>query len=153
MRRGVTLAAERAAEEPRRPRRSQRPRRGTQAWAVWADEPENAETLAAEYEIDERLRRELHVTLQDAMDKYAAELRIEWTAELLDAEFALGDGTSVSWGDASREQHELRMAMHRRNAIAGAEGFARHSQAIELLDNSGASSLREALSLLKVGTK
>lgn len=69
--------------------------------------------------------------------------RMEWTAELLDSTFALADGSRVTWGDATADQHRERVDMFRRNALANLEGAARHEQAIDALMESGAKSLRK----------
>lgn len=95
---------------------------------------------AAEAEARHRAR------LQKAFDDYAAELRIEWTRELLDSPFALSDGVLVTWGDATVEQHRERVEMFERNAVANIEGAARHRSALRDLDQSGAHSLREMVS-------
>jgi hypothetical protein len=69
---------------------------------------------------------------------------VEWTEELLASEFATGDGTHVTWGEASLEQHEVRAEMHRQNVVGGLEGAARHQQAIALICRSGTKNLNEA---------
>lgn len=73
------------------------------------------------------------------------ELRMEWTAELLDAGFALPDGAVVRWGDATVEEHTRRRDMLSRNALANAEAAARHEKAIAALNDGGARTLRELL--------
>lgn len=78
-------------------------------------------------------------------DEYEAELRaqlfVEWTEELLDAEIAMPDGTRTTWGQATVEQHRRRHEMLAKNAMANAENAARHSLAIEQLEASGAPNL------------
>jgi hypothetical protein len=76
-------------------------------------------------------------------EQFAAELKAEWTAELLSSEFALADGTTVTWGDATVEQHEQRVELFTRNAVANAEGAARHKLAIEALKQSGSPTLND----------
>lgn len=88
-----------------------------------------------------RFREKVH----GAMEEYASALRITWTAELLASSFATGDGAFVTWGEASREQHEARLLMHGANAQAAFEGYARHRQAIDLLERTGSSCLNEAM--------
>lgn len=77
------------------------------------------------------------------MDDYAHELKTEWTQELLDAGFALPDGTVVKWGDATVAEHQQRVDMFSKQAIAAVEDGARHQQAIDVLTESGASCLND----------
>ena len=77
------------------------------------------------------------------IERYADEMRMEWTAELLASAFTLDDGTRVNWGDATVDQHSQRVEMFRRNAMANAEGAARHLKAVGALRLSGCSTLRE----------
>lgn len=149
--RRATLTAERGAErEPV----AKEPNWGTQAWEEWATKPENeerAQNTRERREMFARIDREHTTKLMTEMDsiigKFKDTLHMEWTAELLDSEFATGDGSKVTWGDATRDQHADRFNMHKRNATAGMEGAARHQQAIETLDTTGATTLREAVSV------
>lgn len=92
-----------------------------------------------------RLNREMKAIIDAGMDRYATKLRMQWTDELLRSEFALGDGSKVTWGEATKGQHELRMQMHLKNAAAGVEAAARHREAIAVLDSSRATTLNEAV--------
>ena len=74
---------------------------------------------------------------------YVENLKIEWTQELLDATFALGDGTLVRWGSASAEHHRQRIEMFSANARANVEGAARHVKALEAMELAGAACLDE----------
>lgn len=85
--------------------------------------------------------------LRDITAKYAAELRMEWTAELLATEFALGDGRRVTWGSATLAEHEQRAAMLEQNAVANAEAAARHRSAIQALGLAGAPNLAELVAV------
>ena len=96
-------------------------------FAAWH---EQARALAVEYGTDardfdaiwypggpreywyERSRRRL----AEAIEEWAAHIRLETTRELLGTLFALGDGTSVTWGAATVDQHEQRIGMLTRNA-------------------------------------
>lgn len=125
---------------------------GTAAWETWATLPENLEAAKSERnyradlaKISVDTQRKYIEGLNSILNKFKDELRVEWTRELLDQKFALGDGTDVTWGHATREQHEIRLAMHKRNAIAGLEGAARHQQAIETLESTGCLTLGEAV--------
>lgn len=88
--------------------------------------------------------------MRKAFDAYELQLRsqlwTEWTADLLTAEIAMPDGTRTTWGDATIDQHRERREMLAKNSMANAESAARHAQAIEQLEESGAANLR-ALSM------
>ena len=124
------------------------PKRRTKAWYEWLETPDGAQAKAIEAEWerreDERVSR-LFADLNDSIEKYGADLRMEWTAELLSSEFALADGSKITWGEATREQHEWRADMHTRNAVAGIEGAARHRAAIDELERTGAETLNAAV--------
>lgn len=148
--RNATLRVERGSVSDQ----SREPTPGTKAWGRWANRNinkerakvnrEEHERLSAEYErIDKEAMLGLVSDLTSAMEKYRESIRIEWTRELLDSSFAMGDGTFVTWGDATRENHEARIEMHRANAQAGLEGWARHAAAIDAITAAGASCLND----------
>ncbi len=70
--------------------------------------------------------------------------------KLLRSKFSRGDGTEVTWGDASREDHQYRVDMHTGNAVAGVDGAARHMLAIRVIDDTKAANLRDAVSAAHV---
>lgn len=82
--------------------------------------------------------------VRQLVDDVARETRLEVTQELLGTEFALGDGRRVTWGTATRADHEQRVSMLNNNAAANAEAAARHMQAIDLLERAGVTCLRDA---------
>lgn len=69
---------------------------------------------------------------------FADAVRLEVTVELLASRFALGDGTSVTWGEATAAQHEERIALLERQVLGNVETIALHRQAIALLTEQGA---------------
>lgn len=77
-------------------------------------------------------------------EDYARHLRMEWTAELLATGFPLPDGTRTTWGQATIEQHQARVAMFEGQALNAVEGAARHRKAIHALQATGARCLAEA---------
>lgn len=81
------------------------------------------------------------------VEDYTRNLRIQWTTELLESPFARPDGTPVTWGEATVEDHEARIKMHSDHAIAGLEGAARHSAALRDMRAAGVSSLNELVAL------
>ncbi len=144
------LRVERAAQRERQshehagppgPRRSAAYRR----WVIETDEGRDyeAQWQATSDAINERWM----ANLVAMMDGFRAELRMEWTAELLDTPFALPDGSQVAWGDASIEQHRTRRQMFMDNARVNVEGAARHDQAIRDLEANGAATLRDLVSV------
>lgn len=117
-----------------------------------------AETVAAERsarnarwaeqraEEDEKERARLSAILghaRNAVSSMVHELKIEWTAELLDTVVALGDGTKVAWGEATYAQHDQRASMLERNGAVNLEAAARHRRAMEELEAAGAETLRQ----------
>ena len=92
----------------------------------------------------EHVRRMVEIT-ERYKQEVITEARIEWTRELLDTAFALGDGTSVKWGSATREQHAARERMFDANVQGNLMGAAMHRAAIELLESTGAECLNEVV--------
>lgn len=105
-----------------------------------AESPRNAKDLAgcqervAEWRERERLReqavqreRERH---QAFVDRIKAEARMEWTADLLASTFAVGDGTRVSWAEATVQQHEQRIAFLTRHVEGSLDTLKRHEVAV-----------------------
>jgi hypothetical protein len=151
-RRAQTLESERAAERDSKAQlgetvsggsTARRPRKGTRARALWEQTPEGRAWADAEWESERRSMQMFTGVLSRALDRYTEEMRIQWTAELLDSTFTLTDGSSVRWGEATVEQHAERRQMFLNNAHANMEGAARHETAIRELTESGADSLRE----------
>lgn len=81
----------------------------------------------------------LHRLIADMAEK----VRLETTQELLATVFALGDGERVTWGEATREQHQQRIAMLVGNAAGNVETAARHQAAIRMIDDSGVKRLAD----------
>lgn len=113
--------------------------------AAWESSPEGIaarERRETEW-LNERMERDEQRAqrLRAVFEQYEADLKIQWTAELLASEFSLADGTRVTWGEATLAQHTARRDMFRDNAAANMEGAARHSAAIRELERSGADCL------------
>lgn len=144
------LTAERSAE--RRPTTHSHespgriPRRGSQARQDWETNTEEGRAwAAAEHEWELRTIQMLNGNLARALDRYTEDLKIEWTAELLSSSFALRDGTVVTWGEATADQHRERRKMFLTNAHVNMEGAARHEVAINELEKHGADRLIECV--------
>jgi hypothetical protein len=73
----------------------------------------------------------------------AAETRLQVTEELLGTKFALGDGTKVTWGEATVEQHRQYVVMLSGQVAGTVETAARHEAAIRLCEEAGVSCLGE----------
>jgi hypothetical protein len=73
-------------------------------------------------------------------------LHMQWTDELLSKDFAVGDGSIVTWADATIEQHEARVEMLFVNVQGNGDAIRRHEAAvIDILENR-VSTLAEAFS-------
>lgn len=62
---------------------------------------------------------------------------------LYETPFKLGDGTSVTWGAATVEQHEIRLSMLRAIRAGLDRTIARHEEAVAILRSSGAPCLEQ----------
>jgi hypothetical protein len=77
------------------------------------------------------------------LEEYRREVIIDWTAELLGTEFALGDGTAVTWAQATVVQHRIRIALLTRNVRGNLDTIQRHEAAIAAITVHGAARLAE----------
>ncbi|MET4703078.1 hypothetical protein [Frigoribacterium sp. UYMn621] len=68
---------------------------------------------------------------------------IQWTKDLLDSSFFLPDGTEVTWGDATKVQHNLYIGMLKSQRSGLDKNIDLHELAIFDIEEGGASSLRE----------
>jgi hypothetical protein len=93
----------------------------------------------------EQKQAEFIRSMSTAFTKLKAAWHIEWTDELLNSTVQLADGSTIAFGDATREQHIARATIHRRNTALNMEAAVRHEKAVEALNETGASTLREAL--------
>lgn len=149
--RQATLDAERRAQgepslhEAARPwPMSPMPRKGTTARRKWETETPEGRAYAEQCVKDQiRADQMMMGVIGNALNRYAEDLRIQWTAELLDSTFTLADGTPVAWGEATVEQHAERRQMFLNNAHANMEGAARHEVALRELQASGKPTLRD----------
>jgi hypothetical protein len=91
-------------------------------------------------------RLEITIQYEEMLRK---ELRMEWTAELLEAGFALPSGETVSWGEATADQHQSRIDMLRANVTANAEASVRHGEALARIIQSGKATLNEAMGVTR----
>jgi hypothetical protein len=89
----------------------------------------------------------MEVGIQLRIEEAAKQVRLELGGDLLKSDFALGDGTRVSWGKATREQHQMRAQMMSTKSVSIAEDAARHLAAVRIMDESKADSLEEVSKL------
>jgi hypothetical protein len=73
----------------------------------------------------------------------AKTLHREWSAALLAGEFALPDGSRVTWADATAAQHELRASQLEGLAAGDLATASIHRQAINDLRSAGVNNLSE----------
>lgn len=76
-----------------------------------------------------------------AIDQFRTATQTRWTQQLLATTFPRGDGTVVTWGEATVDDHEARRQMFAKNAVYNLEGAARHEQAIQDLRAADAETL------------
>jgi len=84
-----------------------------------------------------------HDRLNEIVTNYAADIRLETTKELLSSVFALGDGTQVTWGSATVEQHQQRIKMLMKNVEGTMETAIRHEAAVKMIQAAGVKRLIE----------
>lgn len=123
------------------------PRRPMSDWVVEAIAAGNArDEERARLEAEQIQRNYIErrdAAIRDLTAALAEEIRLELTEELLSTEFAIGDGSRVTWGAATTADHERRIEMLEGNIAANADTAAKHRAAIEMLKTSHASTLRD----------
>jgi hypothetical protein len=90
-----------------------------------------------------RFETERHQLIAELLKKYKETIRLELTEELLGSIFALGDGRRVTWGEATRAEHEQRIDMLAKNANANAAAAARHMAAVSMIEEAGVERLAD----------
>lgn len=106
-----------------------------------------------------RFERSCHPVSREAFDREEREreiskliaatesrVRLELTAELLAASFALGDNSEATWGEATVEQHQQRLDMLIKHAAGTVDTATRHRAAIAMIQAAGATCLAEVAS-------
>jgi hypothetical protein len=99
---------------------------------------------AALYRDDPDEYRRRYPSIAQAMADFRDQVRLELTQELLGSTFQLGDGRRTTWGAATVEDHQQRIALLLRGVEGSLATAALHEQAIEMLRESGAHCLSEA---------
>lgn len=152
-RRNAALRAERRAFQSSLSRNATdgpRPRKGTHAYREWLAASERNQAYEEEREAAKsRTAGDYLKQMWGVVDEFVSDLRAEWTRDLLDTPFHLVDGTAVTWGEATVEQHQARADMFVEHAQANVEGAARHQKAIADMNAAGVPTLN-ALATLAV---
>lgn len=108
---------------------------------------ETKEERDARFERDreEKLAREAQFRqkMESITKDYRKKVIDNWTEELLNTPFATGDGRRITWGEATVDDHEMRIAMLYRQISGTASDVARHEKAVEVLETSGKKSLNQ----------
>jgi hypothetical protein len=77
--------------------------------------------------------RTIRENIKELIEAYAVEIDLDLNDNLLDSEFALGDGTVVTWRNATETDHMIRAEMLEKKAGGIAESAMRHRRAIQIL--------------------
>ena len=117
------------------------PAHGTDYWLKRGCDCEHCDKTRR---FDADLDRQQIQRMNDIIGTYRDSLHAQWTAELLESGFALGDGTTVTWGEATVEQHQQRIALLTRNAAGNLQTAARHQSAVDEIERSGVACLAQA---------
>ncbi len=81
--------------------------------------------------------------VSDVVEVVKEHTRLAVTKELLQTEFALGNGVKVTWGTATKENHEQRIALLSENVAGNLEAAARHRLAIQMIEENSVETLSE----------
>lgn len=87
-----------------------------------------------EAEVIPSIRKHGARVFRPALDRKAMYLRMK---------FALGDGTEVTWGDATVDQHLARIAMLERQVAGVSQTIERHRYAVDAIRKAGVSCLAD----------
>lgn len=101
------------------------------------------EDVAKFDEAKNRAKARLREKAKRITTELASSLHREWSAALLAGEFALPDGSRVSWADATAEQHELRADQLEALAAGDMATASIHRQAIEDIRSAGVDRLAD----------
>lgn len=74
---------------------------------------------------------------------YAGETTIDQRRKRLEATFPLGDGRRVTWSEATRSEHEERIAYLERHIAGTRRTIDEHLAAIDLIDQHGVTCLAD----------
>jgi hypothetical protein len=121
-----------------------------QAWLdrgilLEAEEPDGMELWeqdwVPQYLCDQAKNSAFFHEMTGILQKFADEIRFEVTTELLNTVFATGDGTRVTWRDASVLQHEARIDMLTAMITGTSQTAAMHIAAVRMIKDAGVETL------------
>lgn len=116
---------------------SRLPNKGTDARALWElVTPRGRDWRAMEADSYSKFSSEM----SGIISNFAADLKAEWTTELLSQTFTV-NGRTVSWGTATVSDHEKRAEFFERAAVGNAESAARHRRALADMASAAADCL------------
>lgn len=85
--------------------------------------------------------------LRPVIEKYEQSVRLEVTAELLQTSFELADGSLVTWGEATGDDHEEMVSRCVWSAEAELQDAVRHRAAADMLRREGIACLNQLTTL------
>jgi hypothetical protein len=90
---------------------------------------------------DEYRRRYTFAGVTEQLEEMRRDIKLEVTAELLASSFAVGDGRTVTWGEATADDHRERAVLLGKNVIGNLTTMLLHEQAAEMIESAGVASL------------
>lgn len=145
----------RLAEYEANPRMAPRNSRAYRKWILTEEgqrhEAERLARIAEEDEKDRLFREDPDEysnrfgwgLVRRQFEDWENKIRLKVTAELLAASFALGDGRTVTWGDATIEDHHIRIGLLQRQLLGTGDAIARHEAAVSMIVEAGVTRLGE----------
>ena len=118
------------------------PRGGFDRWLDWALTQDVHEDFKVDF-VPGYTERQRYDALAEMLNKVVEQTRFEVTAELLGTVFATGDGTRVTWGDATVLQHQDRIDMLTRMMVGTSETAAMHMKAVDMIKDAGVETLAD----------
>lgn len=116
---------------------------GSPEWLEYAATEEGIHWGVPQWERRQDLRRREKERWEQVARFANEQAIVRWVRELLDSEFSLPDGSRVTWGTATIDDHLERIEMLHKNAVANLEAVTRHEAAVRALTGAGASTLSE----------
>lgn len=89
------------------------------------------------------IMQQIQDDIHDKATALADQMVAEWTADLLASTFALPDGKRVTWGEATADQHRIRVNMLVKQAAGTTETAALHQKALQEMGQARVSRLAD----------
>jgi hypothetical protein len=120
---------------------------GERAWARPKPEPTKRKRRSPVTPLDAATERDINERMWSSINRalaiYTRELKAEWTAELLGQTFTLSTGETLTWADATAEQHLQASRDRRDDAETAMQTAALHQKAAEQIGAAGAVALSD----------